>query len=120
MTCSPGTISPAAKGSMVNLPSLISFTYLARVGLAPHRTSRLFGKLDASRHLMTPCANAGEATAAAPLAAARRAKFRREIVMQSSLTLRRRLAPAFLFLTDTDSLPRSQHSKRCASEKRGG
>src|SRR5262249_48638540 len=72
---------------MVNLPSLISFTYLASVGLAPHRTSRLFGKLDARRHLMAPCAIAGEATAAAPLVAARRVKFRREIVMQSSLIL---------------------------------
>src|ERR1700747_1353226 len=85
MTGSPGTISPAAKGSMVNLPSLISFTYLASVGLAPHRPSRLFGKLDASRHLIAPCAIAGEATAAAPLVTARRAKFRREIVMRSAL-----------------------------------
>src|SRR5258708_5057974 len=73
---------------MVNLPSLISFTYLASVGLAPHRPSRLFGKLDASRHLMAPCAIAGEATATAPLVTARRAKLRREMVMQSSLSRR--------------------------------
>src|SRR5690242_20713298 len=72
---------------MVNLPSLISFTYLATVGLAPHSTSRLFGKLDARRHLIAPCAIAGEATAAAPPVAAIRVKFRREIVMQSSLML---------------------------------
>jgi hypothetical protein len=50
----------------------------------------LFGKLDVSRHLIAPCAIAGEATATAPLVAARRAKFRREIVMQSSLTATRR------------------------------
>src|SRR5215470_11532753 len=73
---------------MVNLPSLISFTYLASVGLAPQRPSRLFGKLDARRHLIAPCAIAGEATATAPLVAARRAKLRREMVMQSSLILR--------------------------------
>src|ERR1700759_4297036 len=85
-TCSPGTISPAAKGSIVNLPSLISLTNFAIVGLAPPTPSGLFGKLEASRHLMAPCAIAGEATATAPLVAARRAKFRREIVMQSSLT----------------------------------
>src|ERR1700730_13447640 len=73
---------------MVNLPSLISLTTLAIVGLAPHRPSRLFGKLEASRHLIAPCAIAGVATATAPLVAARRAKFRREIVIQSSLMLR--------------------------------
>jgi hypothetical protein len=38
--------------------------------------------------LTAPCAIAGEATATAPPVAARRAKFRREIVMQSSLFLR--------------------------------
>jgi hypothetical protein len=59
--------------------------------------SRLFGKLDASRHLIAPCAIAGEAIATAPLVAARRAKFRREIVMYSSLAPRGDFEPAVCF-----------------------
>src|SRR4051812_43095044 len=102
---------------MVNLPSLISLTYLASVGLAPHRPSRLFGKLDASRHLIAPCAIAGEATATAPLVIAKRAKFRREIVMRSSLTLRVAWR-GVVVLTDAGSLSRGQHNKCCALEKR--
>jgi hypothetical protein len=47
---------------------------------------------------MAPCAIAGEATATALPVAARRAKFRREIVMQSSLMLRGGFEPV-LFLT---------------------
>jgi hypothetical protein len=96
---------------MVNLPSLISFTYLASVGLAPHRPSRLFGKLDASRHLIALCAIAGEATAAAPLVAARRAKFRREIVMHSSPILRGGFEPAFLFLIEWRHFPADSIAK---------
>jgi hypothetical protein len=95
---------------MVNLPPLISLTYLASVGLAPHRPSRLFGKLDASRHLTAPCAIAGEAIAVAPLVTARRAKFRREIVMQSLPDPTGGYEPAFLFLTDAGSLSLRQYS----------
>src|SRR5437588_9430429 len=86
-TCKPGTISPAAKVSIVNLPSLISLTNLATVGDAPHKPSIDLGKLDASRQLTVGCcATAGEAAAAAAAAAAalaalRRAKFRRETIM---------------------------------------
>src|SRR2546423_5715693 len=85
-TCRPGTISPAAKVSIVNLPSLMSLTNLATVGDAPHKPSIDLGKLDASRHLTVGCcATAGEAAAAAAAAAAvaalRRAKFRRETIM---------------------------------------
>src|SRR3954469_7853371 len=102
---------------MVNLPSLISFTSLTSVGLTPHSVSRLFGKLDASRHLIAPCAIAGEATAAAPLVTARRAKFRREIVMRSSPTYGR-LRASVLVLTDAGGLSRRQLNKCCALEKR--
>src|SRR5204862_6029207 len=81
-TCRPGTISPAAKESMVNFPSLISPTNFATVGAAPHRPSMLLGKLEASRHLTVGCcAIAGEATTTALDAAARRAKLRRETDM---------------------------------------
>src|SRR4051794_16820461 len=45
----------------------------------------LFGKLDASRHLTVGCwAIAGDATATADVAAARRAKFRRDTVIANS------------------------------------
>jgi hypothetical protein len=47
--------------------------------------------------LIAPCAIAGEATATAPLAAARRAKFRREIVMYFSLAPRGDFEPAVCF-----------------------
>src|SRR5437763_15499141 len=81
-TCRPGTISPAAKVSIVNLPSLMSLTNFATVGDAPHKPSMDFGKLDARRHFTVGCcAIAGEATAMAALAAVSRAKFRRETVM---------------------------------------
>src|SRR5687767_9031551 len=81
-TCSPGTISPAAKVSITNFPSLISLMSLATVGEAPQRPSMLFGKLEDSRHLIVgDCAMAGAATATVPAAAATRAKVRRETVM---------------------------------------
>src|SRR2546423_11563739 len=76
-TCRPGTISPAAKVSIVNLPSLMSLTNLATVGEAPHKPSMDFGKLDARRHLTACCAMAGDATATV-LAAARRGKIPRD------------------------------------------
>src|SRR5689334_5983027 len=79
---------------MVNLPSLISLTNFATVGAAPHSPSMLFGKLDASRHLIAGCcAMAGEATATAEEAAARRAKLRRDTAM--AVLPRRRTAARF-------------------------
>src|ERR1043165_1463115 len=81
-TCRPGTISPAANESIVNLPALISPTNFATVGAAPHSPSMLFGKLDARRHFTVGCwAIAGDATATAEPAAARRAKLRRDTAM---------------------------------------
>src|SRR4051812_39028591 len=53
----------------------------------------LFGKLDASRHLTVGCwAIAGDATATADVAAARRAKFRRDTVIAKLLPERRQAA----------------------------
>jgi hypothetical protein len=61
-----------------------------------------FGKLDVRRHLMVGCcAIAGDATTAAVLAAAKRAKLRRETVM-AVLPVRRCVA----FLPDMDFLDR--------------
>src|SRR6185295_17877150 len=48
--CSAGTISPAAKARIWNLPSVISPTRLATSSAPPNRVSRLFGQLAARRH----------------------------------------------------------------------
>ena len=71
-TCSAGTISPAAKTRIWNLPSVISPTRLATSSAPPNSVSRLFGQLAARRHWMVgcDCAIAGAATAPAARPAA--------------------------------------------------
>ena len=48
-----GTISPAAKAWIWNLPSVISATRFAKTSAPPKSVSRLFGKLDARRHFIS-------------------------------------------------------------------
>src|SRR6185369_7467352 len=71
-TWKPGTISPEAKGVILNLPSVISATRRQTSSAPPHRVSSDFGKLEVRRHLTSgvPCARAGAASAAVPVAAA--------------------------------------------------
>ena len=64
-TCSPGTISPAAKTWIWNLLSLISATRLAKYSQPPYSVSSDFGQLVGMRHFTSgiDCAMAGAATA---------------------------------------------------------
>ena len=55
-TCSPGTISPSANTRIWNLPLVASAQRREMPSAAPESVSRLFGKLDASRHLTSACA----------------------------------------------------------------
>ena len=64
-----GTISPEANASIRNLPLVAAAQRLAMTSAAPKSVSRLFGKLDASRHLTSGCAPCPSAGAAAVPAA---------------------------------------------------
>ncbi|CCG41778.1 hypothetical protein PHAMO_290066 [Magnetospirillum molischianum DSM 120] len=81
-TWRPGTSSPAAKLRIWNLPSVASATRRVMYSPVPNRVSRLLGKLDASRHLISgwvwASAGAAKALAAAPKVAVVR-KVRRSI-----------------------------------------
>jgi hypothetical protein len=52
MTCKPGTISPAAKVRILNLPPVSCATRRVRVSEAPKMVSSVLGKLLARRQLM--------------------------------------------------------------------
>ncbi|MNT58522.1 hypothetical protein D3C72_1959620 [compost metagenome] len=68
-TCRPGTISPAAKTLMLNLPSVSSLTRADSSSEPPKMVSSDLGKLEARRH-STAGLLPTTAGAAGPLAAA--------------------------------------------------
>ena len=66
-TCRPGTISPAAKTWIWNLPSVASDTYFEKRSQVPYNVSSDFGQLAVNRHFKVgdDCAIAGAAIAVA-------------------------------------------------------
>src|SRR5574343_192956 len=102
MTCRAGTISPPAKERISKLPSLSSLTRRQKSSPPPYTVSRVFGKLEARRHLILGVAAiAGAAVirvavpAAAPIPTFFR-KLRRSMVVSYGIVM---AEPALLLLT---------------------
>src|SRR5581483_3222901 len=75
-TPNAGTISPAANVWIWNLPPVAAATRLEIVSAPPKMVSRLFGKLDARRHLTSGRPWAMEGAASAPAGTPTPAVFR--------------------------------------------